>query len=294
MNSRYTYSEILNLDFNSYSSLNVSENRNHLLGIFRLLTGTVNCLDEYLSKTYKFRTNYFQFPFQPDQRLNKSILLNQFENEVELSDLNDYFRVERRNKLFYEIIECELLNCLIANKQQNYSLAFLYLYRIIEGISYSLPLIYASKSKDYNKSFELFQKLFNGVKDGELGIFKKFIEEIYKNEDFFNSTINIKLDLIEIEELKEKYYKIYTSIIIKKDTIIDFTEYEELKISFLGYFEFLIGIRNKYFHFLQGIKKDNIRTMDVLYPEMFFKPIIDNGINWVSIILFEIMKNDLK
>ena len=82
MNSRYTYSEILNMDFNIYGSLNVSENRNHLLGIFRLLTGTVDCLDEYLNKTYKFRTNYFQFPFQLNKRLNKSILLNQFESEV--------------------------------------------------------------------------------------------------------------------------------------------------------------------------------------------------------------------
>lgn len=294
MNNRYKYTEILKINFDRYVSLNVSENRNHLLGIFRLLTGSVNCTDEYLNKSYKFRTNYFQLPFQINERVNKSILLDQFENDVELSDLNEYFRVDRRNKLFYETIECELLKCLIANKQQNYSLAFFYLYRIIEGISYSLPLIYASKSKDYNKSFELFQKFFNNVKDGELAFFKKFIEEVYKNEDFFNSTINIKLDLIEIEELKEKYYKIYTSIIVKKDTIIEFIEFEELNISFIGYFEFLIGIRNKYFHFLQGTKKENIRTIDVLYPEIFFKPIIDNGINWVSIILFEIMKNDLK
>ena len=293
MNKRYKYSENLIKENSLNKHLNVNENRNPLLGIFRLLSGTVNCNDEFLNKNYKFRTNYFQFPYVDNIKLKQSIFTDLFPDEVKISHLNDYFKIAKRNKSFYETIECELIKCLIANKSLNYLESFFYLYRIIEGISYSLPLIYASKMKEYSKSYDMLQKFFSNSKDGELTFFKKFIIEIFKDEDFFKTSIGINLDLIEIEELKEKYYKSYFSLVTDKAKIEDFTENEELKITFIGYYEFIIELRNRYFHFLQGTWKENIKTTEVLYPDQFFKPLIDNGINWVAIVLFEVMKFDL-
>ncbi|KAF2333780.1 hypothetical protein [Flavobacterium daemonense] len=293
MNKRYKYNESLIRANSKNKYLNASENRNPLLGIFRLLSGTINCTDEFLEKNHKFRTNYFQFPYIDNDVLKQSIFTDLFPEEVKISHLNSYFKVARRNKKFYETIECELIKCLIANKSANFLESFFYLYRVIEGISYSLPLIFASKLKDYNKSYDLLQKFFSKSKESELAFFKKFICEVYKEEDFFKTSISINLDLIDVEELKEKYYKTYSSLIIDKKNIEDATENEEVKISFIGYYEFMIEVRNRYFHFLQGTWKENLKTTEVLYPDQFFKPLIDNGINWVAIILFEILKFDL-
>jgi len=44
---------------------------------------------------------------------------------------------------------------------------------------------------------------------------------------------------------------------------------------------------------LQGTWQENIDSSTLIYPDQFFKPIVDNGINWIGIILFEVIKFDI-
>lgn len=106
--------------------------------------------------------------------------------------------------------------------------------------------------------------------------------------------IDIDFNCICDDEIREKYFRIYENINKEKKICVnDITENEQIKYSFLGFYSFLIEIRNRYFHFLQGSWQENISSIEVLYPEHFFKPIIDPGINWVAIIIFEIISHNM-
>ena len=291
MNDRYKYQDPIFKDSTKYDFLKIGNSNSSLLNVFRLISGTINCKDDYQNENYKFRNNYTEFPYEINTSIKQSIVKECFPEEVKLKDLNHYFKVSRSNQKFYSSIEVELLKCLIAESNGNHLEAFFYLYRVIEGISYSLPLIYVSKSKSYNKSFKQLQSYFKQESDGELAFFKKFICEIFKEEDFFKSTIDIDLTTISVEDLRESYFKIYVEK-INNSALIDSTEFEEIKVSFIGFYELIIEIRNRFFHFKQGAWQENLSSTDIMYPDFFFKPLIGHGLNWVSIILFEIIKND--
>jgi len=291
MISRYKYLDVIFKENSLSQNLRI-ENSNSILRIFRLISGTINCEDEYKNVLYKFRNNFTTFPFQQNTNLNKKVILNNFPEELKIKDLGEYFRKARDNKKFYDSIEIELLKCLIANHDHRYLEAFFYLYRIIEGISYSIPLMYVSKNKDYNKTYSELQSFFGKDKDGELAFFKRFISETFSREDFYKSNILINLHHIEIEEIRPIYYKIYLEK-LKNKVVGEPTENESMEVKFIVFYDFIIEIRNRFFHNAKGAWQSNLESTNLLFPDLFFKPLIDHGINWVSIILFEIIKNDL-
>ncbi|HIC30638.1 MAG TPA: hypothetical protein EYO76_01850 [Flavobacteriaceae bacterium] len=292
MISRYTYKDPIFKTTARNQNLRI-ESSNEILDVFRLITGTINCTDSYRNKEYKFRTNYSNFPYSENGSINQSTVLNNFPDEVRLVDLDKYFKRSRFNSSFYRSIKAELIKCLIAEKENNHLEAFFYLYRIIEGISYSIPLIYVSKHKSYNKTYKQLQSFFNKEQDGELAFFKRFVSTTFKDEDFFKSTIDISILEIDIEEIREDYYKIYLDK-MKDNLVKDKTENEEINISFIGFYEFIIELRNRFFHFTQGAWMNNLSSTELLFPDYFFKPIVKHGINWVSLILFEIIKVDFE
>lgn len=293
MNNRYSFIDPIFTNSTKTPFLFVDKNDSPLLRILRLISGTLDCVDDYTTKKYKFRTNYIDLPYAKNSRISKSILTDVFPDNVTHDDLNTYFKKTKRNMAFYLTIELEIVKCLIAQYHERHLDAFMYLYRIIEGISYSLPLIYSSKASDYKKSYQSLKSFFSSnSKDGELAFFKTFISEVYKNEDFYKSTIDVKLNCIDLENIRESYFSIYKERVASK-YIFDLTEGEEIQITFIGFYGFLIELRNRYFHFLQGPWQDNLSSNEILYPDLFFKPIVDNGLNWVSILLFEILKHDL-
>lgn len=292
MTSRYILEDTVFKSNTRYPNLSTTPSDcNPMLKIFRLISGTINCKDTYQDKTYRLRKNQTNFPTFNNTSLNQSVVENNFPDEVKLKDLNLFFRRARFNKDFYSSIEPELIKCLVANEKGDYFESFFYLYRILEGISYTIPLIYVSKNKNYDKTFRQLQSFFGKDKDGELLFFRKFICATFKNEDFFNTSYTLDFNTIEIEELKSEYYNIYKDR-IKDSCIIDSTENEEIDVSFIGLYDFIIEMRNRYFHLKKGSWQENISSTKVLYPDYFFKPIIKKSINWIGLILFEIIKLD--
>lgn len=291
--NRYIYIDPIFDSGSEYDDLKIESN-NSILTVFRLITGTIDCKDDFKSTKYRFRENYTNFPFSSNTRLGKKTIIHNFPSEVKIEDINEYFKKSRFNSNFYKSIEIEILKCLIAEKQKRHLEAFFYLYRIIEGISYTLPLMYVSKNKSYDKTYKQLQAFFANNKDkGELTFFKTFISETFKNEYFFQLTIDINFNCIQIYELKERYFKLYIEKLKnEKIRLSEQTEFEEIKLNFVEFYKMLISIRNRFFHFSKGSWQENISSIEVIHPDLFFEPIINHGLNWVSIILFEIIKND--
>jgi len=161
--------------------------------------------------------------------------LQLFPSEIRPRDLSMYFQQLSENEDIYTVIEFELLNCLVARETGRYLEAFLFLYRILEGVSYSIPLMYVANQRSYTRSFNALKSFMSkNMKDGEIAFFKKFVQETYNQEEFFHSTIDIDMNIVDVEELKPVYYNLYRNK-LKDCDILGETEDEELKISFIGF-----------------------------------------------------------
>lgn len=294
MIERYSYIEpIFKGDGDVDKCLSVEGNDKSVLRLFRVLSGTCRIKDEFTNKNIRFATNYFNFPYTKNIKYSKKCVSDIFSDGIKLSEIAEFFESLNTNEDFYSSIEAEVLNCIVARKDERYLESFIFLYRILEGVSYSIPLIYVSKAKNFKKSFKSLQLYMpKSAQNGELEFFKKFIKEVYSEEYFYNITVDIKMSDIEIEELRSTYYGIYKDK-LKQEFIEGEVEDDEINVSFFGYFQFMIEIRNRYFHFLQGTWHDNIESRQILHPDLFFKPLVDLGINWVATILFEIIRFDI-
>lgn len=297
MINRYTYKDPLFKGSTPNKFLRV-ESDNPILTIYRLISGTVDCSDSFSGKKYNFRTNYCYFPYKENERIIQSTILNVMPEEIRIGDLNLYFKRSRFNTDFYKLINAELIKCLVATKEDRHLEAFFYLYRIIEGICYSIPLIYVSKNKKYTNSYNQLKSFFSNNESGELSFFRKFIEITFNKEDFYQLTIDVEFSGINIDEIREKYFMLYTSKMESTQRGNKKSEFvvgeNSIEVSFIGFYDLLIVIRNRFFHFTQGAGKENIKSTDVIYPDYFFKPIIHHGINWVSIIILELIKFDFE
>lgn len=277
-----------------YKKLKVEQNLSPLLHIFRLLSGTIDVLDNYSGKKYKIRNNHLKLSTQKNNgKITLSNIYENFPEELSLSDIDKYFGKAKNNLKFYLSIKTEVVKCIIAFEEKRYFESFFYLYRILEGISYSIPLIYVSKKTDYNKTYNDLQKYFGKDRDGELAFFKRFVSETFNTESFYKSNIVLDLSEIDNENLKSSYYSLYLSKVDEK-YIVDRTENEMLKIKFIGFYDFIIELRNRFFHNSKGGWQQNFESSELLFPDIFFRAITKHGINWMSIILFEIIKVDFE
>lgn len=293
MTDRYSYAEkILFVPGDISAGLSLVENNSSALRIFRLLTGTCKLLDSFDGKGILLNRNYLKIPSDLVKRPSKRQIEDAFD-EVDLRYVSDCFKKLSENEDFYKLIEFELINCLVAKSRGRYLEAFLFLYRIIEGVSYSIPLMYVSKSRSFNKTYKSLQKFIpKKESEGELAFFKSFMESHWSGSWFYNITFDLAMDVIEIEEMRPIYYALYLDKAGKN--VLDSTEDEEIRMSFIQFYSFMIELRNRYFHFLQGSWQNNIKTSQVVYPDLFFKPIMDLAVNWMAVVLFEVMKFDIE
>jgi|GEM_PF-947305 len=292
MTDRYAYSEKIFVAPGEISAgLSLSQNQSSALRIFRLLTGTCRLLDSFDGKELSLKKNYLTIPSSPVNRPSKRHIEDAFD-EVDLKYISGYFTKLSENEDFYKLIEFELINCLVAKSRGRHLEAFLFLYRIIEGISYSIPLMYVSKARSFNKTYRSLQKFIPKKEgEGELSFFKNFMESHWSKSWFYGVTFDLAMDAIDIEDMRPVYYALYLDKAGKK--VVDTTEDEEIKMSFIQFYDFMIELRNRYFHFLQGSWQNNIKTSQVVYPDLFFKPIMDLAMNWVAVVLFEVVKFDI-
>lgn len=293
MTERYEYLDPIFRSSDTVSAgLGLSENNSCALRVFRLISGTCRLKDGFDGREIAINTNYLTIPSAGVRRATKTSIEHAFE-DVDLPHIAAYFKMLGENDNFYKLIEFELINCLVAKKGGRFLEAFLFLYRIIEGISYAVPLMYVSKARSFDKTYRSLQKFLPKKEaEGELLFFKKFMESHWNGMGFYGVTFDLNMDCIDVEEMRSVYYAIYLSK--AGNRFIDTTEDEEIRMSFIQFYEFMIELRNRYFHFLQGSWQDNIKTSQVVYPDLFFKPIMELAVNWVATVIFEIIKFDIE
>ncbi|HJD05151.1 MAG TPA: hypothetical protein H9921_11100 [Candidatus Mediterraneibacter caccogallinarum] len=258
--------------------------------LIRLLCGT-------LKINLPVREGYFEYPqltnfsvpgTNDNTSFKRKIIKDFFSldhyRQIEQRAINQYLIVNRKNHYVYRQLLSELTMALI-RKENSPIESFVHIYRALEFMSYSFPLIYASKSMDYTGSYNHLKDFMSGESSGELKFFKRFLKVLFKDNliydyEFDAFFLNGTEQLIETEfqhVIKANYYLF---------------DGNTMKIKFANVIDLVITIRNHFFHMLIGKGGDNF--YDTRYDKRdIFEALNPIFINWLAIIYKEIASYSL-
>jgi hypothetical protein len=256
------------------------------LKLIRLLSGTCTLKCNEPLKTIVQRRNYLDALNTVHTQVTSKTLKDCLA-PFKLSDLESYLNNTRfSNHALLNDLLFEYSYYFLQVSRENHTSAFLHLYRILEYISYSFPLVHASVSKNFQGTFKNLQSYF--TKDnGELGFLQKFISKLFDGDPIYSTTVDVNVNHSDIQ-IKKSIYKSYKKILPGDKVSFDDTRLQ-FSVEYADLISIIIMIRNRYFHFAIGGQR-NIKSSEITYPDLFFKQINDNAFNWLSIIYFEVLK----
>jgi hypothetical protein len=174
------------------------------------------------------------------------------------------------NREFYREILCEFINCHLQTIQGRHTGAFVFLYRILERISFTVPLLYASTQTDYVGTFNDLKAMLNGEKDGELALFRKFLSQ-GRFIDELKLQVNQTVTFTSAGGHANAYFDLVTKR-FKDFTSIDAVA-SEVEIEFSRIPQLLITLRNRFFHLRTGDGMKNISSTELPDSDEFFQRI---------------------
>lgn len=175
------------------------------------------------------------------------------------------------NRLFFQDLLGEFSNYFFQTKRNAHTAAFVFLYRALERISYSVPLLYNSISNDFFGTFNDMKALFSN-KDGagELGLFKKFLNQ----GRFIDPVILDTAYTIPFSSqagYASKYFDVAT-LLYSGFSSQDSTT-STVEIRFRDIPELFVPLRNRFFHFRTGDWQTNIAIRDIHDSDEFFSAV---------------------
>ena len=256
--------------------------------LVRLLLGQLD-LKKCSGKLVNQRVNYMKLPLatvtRNDALRDIGIVFSNGSNGIDVVrnaiEVDGYFKRNRKNHSVHEKVLFEL-SCYLANKDTSPTTAFAHLYRCLEYMAYSFPMLYAAKSKNYKGTFSDLKKFFSGDSDGELKFFKKFLNTLFEDE---KSTLKYEFEIVvrlsaPVGSLERDFKSIYRKFPYSFENSI-------IRIKFEDLLDFFITTRNRFFHMLVGQGQDNFESIDYDICE-YFSSINPCIINWLSVIIQKI------
>ena len=193
--------------------------------------------------------------------------------------INEYIRINRRNNFVHRQLLSELTNAIITMDNSPIE-SFVHIYRALEFMSYSFPLIYASKSMDYRGSYKHLKDFMGGESERELKFFKRFLQVLFKD----NYIYEYEFDAFFMNGTEQLIANEFQRVI--KANYYSF-DGNTMHIKFANVVDLVITIRNHFFHMLIGKGGDNF--YDTSYDKRdIFEALNPMFINWLTIIYREI------
>ena len=258
-----------------------------ILLILRLLSGNIELTHNYSNERIKSRTNYFSSNLTNFSNWNREFpsLLSE---DVTASDISIFIDENKYvNRAFYSKILSEVSQFILHNKRGSHTSAFIYIYRILEKVSYAFPLIYASKSQDFLSSFNQLKNMMVGDKEKkELGFFKIFINTLYEGDSISSTSIDIYINAND-RDVQKQIYKVLEEVSGNSVLHGDSTEFDKISIKFCEMGSFIINVRNRFFHNLNS-SAANIESNRIVDSDEFFSFINPMAMHWVSMVFLEI------
>lgn len=263
-----------------------------ILLVLRLLSGNVELTHNYTNKKIKSRKNYFSSDLAPFANWNTEFPAY-FSDSTSSEDLALFIdNTKYVNRKFYSVILSEVSQFIFHTNRKSHTSAFIYIYRILEKISYAFPLIYTSKTQDFQQSFNKLKELMKG--DGEkkeLGFFKTFIDMLYSDDSISDTSVDIRFSVSDSNVKNQMFQEVKR--VTSNDAIHgDTDEPDMLSIKYCEMGSFIISVRNKFFHNLNGGAK-NIESNKIVDSDKLFSFINPMAMYWIAMVLLEVVSFSL-
>lgn len=263
------------------SDFNISSTTTYDILLLRILTGNVKIYSKKLNKEINLEKNYFSFPFESVNRKSTKQLrefLNPFSFDQYIKFSKKYYP---RNLNFYNNLLQEITFYFYYSNEGQHQAAFVNLYRILEYISYSFPLIHSSNFGNYIGTFEAFRKYFTDT-NSEITFLDRFIENLFRGTVYLSLSTDFQFthtDSIIANNCFDAFQRLHsgTWLLSNKAT-------QSLSIENKHVISLFKNTRNRYFHFAIGSGQKNIRNTDLKDPDFFFEKINSKFLNWICFV----------
>lgn len=255
--------------------------------LIRLLTGTSDVIE--LNKRYKFqlRDNFSIISYSANPYLSPLIFKKLIYPDYKVSELESYInKTKYTNIKFFKNLNQEVLLFFYQTSKRNHTTAFLHVYRMLEYISYTFPLIYAAKGKEYFQTFESLQSFFT-QSNQELSFLSRFLEYFLDTDWGKDANAEIRFISTPLEARKDHFSIIKECI--EQSRIVHKIDDELLVVKYKHIIDLVITVRNRYFHF-QSNRNYNIQSSRLGDSDEFFKNINFISFNWISYIYIKVLK----
>ena len=212
------------------------------------------------------------------------------------SDISTFYSdVKNRvaNQKFYNKLLIEVSQYCTHQNGGSYTAAFVYIYRILELISFPFPLMYASQTNDFKHTYGFLKSYFDentGNKKGELGFYKSFLNLTFNSNPIASSSVDFDLSTVPDSDLQKSLFNkiklVSTGNILHPST----QPYDKIAVNFIEMSSFIITIRNRFFHqFNRG--DTNFEESEIYDSEHVFSLLNRKCFGWICTVYFEILKN---
>ena len=251
--------------------------------LVRLLLGTASV--ERAGSIIKQRLDYSALPASP-QVSRASIAVRTFLVDYAIGgSVKRLIKVTiPDNRIFYKELLNEFAHFIYQQNKGCFTTAFVFLYRIFERISFSVPLLYTSTQKDYIGTFNALKGILNADTSGEMALFKKFLSQ-GKFIDPLKLNVNLSLSFKSSFGHQDKYYVLTTKKVTCLTSPDPINRTADIKFSDVP--ELLKAIRNRFFHSRTGDGKDNIFIEEMPDSDEYFECINQTIANFLSIVTLQ-------
>lgn len=258
--------------------------------IIHLLGGISDFHDPRTGAKIKAKTDYSTLGMTTAKKGKRGLSTLLSSNSIDRASLDSMLLKGVAQNDYYTEIFDELSRAIHLTQTGKQVQAFLHIYRALERISYSFPMIYAAATQDYKGTFLDLKNLFVEDKIEELGFFKRFATTLIDRQ-YLNATVKIHINHTD-PQISAAHYSALEFIIPKK-TVTGSVQDTEIDFRYEGVLGGIITLRNRYFHFMSG-RTDNLTSANIIYPDIFFEPLNPVFINWISFIHFRILEQRTK
>ena len=300
-------------DGSSFKSFRLSA-ASYKLAVFRVLLGTCEIEHPLTGKTSKFlddvnknRIDCFHIPYLKDSKDAPNARIKKFcqnflDDEKLYKDLGSHFSdTEKKNIEFYKRLLTEICYAILHREDEPIT-AFVHIYRAVEVICFALPmLVYTAKNNDYIGGFRAFTQLISGLERSELPFFQKYLSILIKNDpgkdDVSFDILVSSADSVNADAIKKSFKAICDEekITVKSVAHVPGSVSYDLSLGLLDFYKFLVGVRNRFFHYSTGDRDRNFDfTRDITNPNDIFHCINDVALNWLAIVFSDIIVEELR
>ncbi len=273
------------------SEFKISSTSTYDILIMRLLTSNIDIHCKKSNRRIKLYQNYTSFPLHQVRRKSTK----QLKTLLQPFKLADYVRFSKkyygRNIIFYHNLLQELTFYFFYTTEDQHQAAFVNLYRILEYISYSFPLLHSSHFGNYIGSFEAIRSYFTDTKTSEIGFFDKFIENLYRGTAYLSYTTDFDFSHPDTT-IANNCYNAFFGLTSRNNWTTANRATFTLSIENRQLIHLFRNTRNKYFHFAIGGSR-NIQTTDLKDPDFFFEQINTKYLNWIGFIYGTVIRESL-